>query len=324
MSQIHIPKGWEMPENEITPESVYLNRRDFIKASAAVTAFSAGLVTGCAPGSEDVFKARPEINLTPLEKELYPAPRTTRYKMDRRLTGEEVAANYNNYYEFSEIKEDVEHHAQKLSTRPWQVEVTGLVHKPRTFDLDDLLKLFPLQERFYRLRCVEAWAMAVPWTGFPMKALLDAVQPMSQATYVKMTSFYHPFTAQGQLAFWQPWPYTETLTVQEAANELTFLATGIYGHPLPKQHGAPIRLVVPWKYGFKSSKAIQKIEFIDYPPMTFWNTLQSLEYGYVANVDPGVPHPRWPQTKEKMLGTGEIHLTQMYNGYGKFVADLYA
>ena len=140
--------------------------------------------------------------------------------------------------------------------------MTGLVHKPRTFDLDDLLKLFPLQERFYRLRCVEAWAMAVPWTGFPMKALLDAVQPLSKATYVKMTSFYQPLTAQGQLAFWQPWPYTEALTIQEAANELTLLATGIYGHPLPKQHGAPIRLVVPWKYGFKSAKAIQEIAYM--------------------------------------------------------------
>jgi len=320
---IHIPKGWEMPEQELTPESIFMNRREVLKAMGWLGAASASLLFGCAPGSEDVDNAHPETNLTPLEKTLYPASRTTRYKMDRKITKESIAAGYNNYYEFSETKEDVHHHAQKLNTRPWQVEVAGLVQKPKTYDLDDLLKTFKLEERFYRHRCVETWAMAVPWTGFPLKALLDAAQPLSKAKYVRLISFHEPFTAQGQIAFWQPWPYTEALTIEEAMNELAILATGIYGHPLPKQHGAPVRLVTPWKYGFKSIKAITKIELTDEKPETFWNTLQPYEYSFTANVDPGVPHPRWPQTKEKMIGTGEIRLTQMYNGYGDFVASLY-
>jgi len=312
-----------MPESELTPESVYFNRRDFLKGVGAVTTFALGL-NGCAPGSDEAVNEHPELNPTPLEKTVYPAPRQTRYKMDRPLTKEVVAAHYNNYYEFSETKEDVDHHAQKLKIQGWTVEVSGLVQKPRTFDIDDMLKTFQLEERFYRLRCVEAWAMAVPWTGFPLKALLDAVQPLSKATYVKFTSFHQPFTAQGQLAIWQPWPYSEALTIKEASNDLAFMATGIYGHPLPKQHGAPLRVAVPWKYGFKSIKAITKIELIDYTPQTFWNTLQGTEYDFVANVNPNVPHPRWPQTKEKMIGTEEIRLTQLYNGYSDFVADLYS
>ncbi len=321
---IKIPKGWEMPEHELTPESIFMNRREALQAMGWIGTLSASLLYGCAPGTDDATNAHPETNLTPLEKKLYPATRSTRYTMDRKFTSEEIAASYNNYYEFSEVKEDVHHHAQKLKTRPWQVEVTGLVQNPKTYDLDDLLKKFPLEERFYRHRCVEAWAMAVPWTGFPLKALLDDVQPLANAKYVRMVSFHKPFTAQGQLAFWQPWPYAEALTLPEAMNELTILATGIYGHPLPKQHGAPIRLVAPWKYGFKSIKAIQRIELIDYKPQTFWNALQPQEYGFTANVNPAIPHPRWPQTKEKMIGTGEIRLTQLYNGYGDFVADMYA
>lgn len=322
MSQIHIPKGWEMPESEATPESVYCNRRDVLKAMGITALFSSGLITGCAPPQE-VINAHPELNLTPLEKKLYPAKHSEHFEVDRRVTEESVAASYNNFYEFSETKEDVDHHAQKLKTRPWTVEVTGLVNKPKTYDLDDLLKKFQLEERLYRLRCVEAWAMAVPWTGFPLKALLDEVEPQSNATFVRFTSFHQPSIAQAQLAFWQPWPYSEALTVKEAMNPLTLMATGIYGHPLPKQHGAPIRLTVPWKYGFKSIKSIEKIELIDYQPQTFWNTLQGLEYSFEANVNPNIPHPRWPQTKEKMIGTGEIRFTQMYNGYSHFVADMY-
>jgi len=182
----------------------------------------------------------------------------------------------------------------------------------------------PLEERLYRLRCVEAWAMAVPWTGFPFKELLKQVEPKPEATHVRLETFYTPFTAQGQLEFWEPWPYVEGLTLKEAMNELAFLATGIYGHPLPKQHGAPVRLVVPWKYGFKNIKSIVKIELVNYRPATFWNTLQGLEYDFTANVDPRVPHPRWPQTREKMIGTGDIRPTLLYNGYEKFVANLYS
>ena len=321
---IKIPRGWEIPEHDLTPESIFMNRREVLQAMGWAGAFSASLLFGCAPGTDEVTNAHPERNLTPLEKKLYPATRSTRYPLDRKITAESVAASYNNYYEFSEVKEDVHHHAQKLKARPWQVEVKGLVQKPKVYDLDDLLKTFHLEERFYRHRCVEAWAMAVPWTGFPLKALLDAAQPKANAKYVKLVSFHEPFTAQGQIAFWQPWPYTEALTVKEAMNELTLLATGVYGHPLPKQHGAPVRLVAPWKYGFKSIKAIQTIELVEEKPATFWNTVQPLEYGFTANVNPGVPHPRWPQTKEKMIGTGEIRLTQLYNGYGDFVADMYS
>ena len=160
--------------------------------------------------------------------------------------------------------------------------------------------------------------------GFAFKELLKLVDPKPSATHVKMETFYQPFTAQGQLAFWEPWAYTEALTIKEAMNDLAFLATGVYGHPLPKQHGAPIRLVVPWKYGFKSIKSIVKIELVDYKPMTFWNTLQGLEYDFTANVDPRIPHPRWPQNREKMIGTGAIRATIPYNGYGKYVAQLYS
>ena len=164
----------------------------------------------------------------------------------------------------------------------------------------------------------------MPWTGFPLRELLKQVDPKPTATHVRLETFYQPFTAQGQLAFWEPWPYVEGLTLKEAMNELAFLATGIYGHPLPKQQGAPIRLIVPWKYGFKNIKSIVKIELVNYRPATFWNTLQGLEYDFTANVNPQIPHPRWPQTQEKMIGTGDIRPTRLYNGYEKFVAQLYS
>ena len=200
MTHIHIPKGWELPESDITPESVFLNRRDFLKAAGFLGAATVALA-GCAPGDPEVLEHRPEANLTPLEKTLYPARRNLHYKIDRKVTAPRVAGNYNNYYEFSETKEDVGHHARALPTRNWTLEVEGLVNKPQTFAMEDLLKLMPLEERFYRMRCVEAWAMVVPWTGFPLKALLDKVEPQSTAKYVEFSSFYMPFTAQGQLAF---------------------------------------------------------------------------------------------------------------------------
>lgn len=323
MSHIIIPEPWEISGNEATPESVYMNRREFVKGMGLLTLYSALLAGGCSPGNGAV-NPPPETNLTAAEKKLYPAPQNKKFTLDRRLTNEKVAARYNNFYEFSSRKDEPETLAQKLNTRPWSIEVTGLARKPKTFDTDSLLKLMPIEERLYRFRCVERWAMAVPWTGFPLKSLLDYVQPKSGAAYVKMTSFYKPFTALGQLEFWEPWPYTEALTLKEAMNEMTFMATGIYGHPLPKQHGAPIRLVVPWKYGFKSIKSVVKIELVKSKPTTFWNTLQGLEYDFQANVDPRIPHPRWSQRVEQMIGTGEKRQTQPYNGYGKYVGKLYA
>ena len=322
MSNLIFPKSWNMAEGEATPESVYMNRRDFIKGTSIATLAATASFYGCGIGPTPNRNA--PIEWSAIEEKIYPVKRNTKYSLDRSVTEEKIAAIFNNFFEFSEIKSDPSFHAQALSTRPWKLEITGLVNKPRTFDLDDFYKLMDVEERLYRLRCVEAWAMAVPWTGFPLKALLDIVEPKSNATHVAMTTFYKPFTAQGQLAFWRPWPYTEALTIEEAINELTFMALGMYGHPLRKQHGAPIRLVVPWKYGFKSIKSIVKIELIDYQPLTFWNTVLPLEYSFEANVDPTINHPRWLQKTEKMLGTGEVHKTRLYNGYEKQVAHLYS
>ncbi len=310
-----------MAENEATPESVYMDRRSFIKGTSLVTLATAASFYGCTVNSTP--HPNKPIELTANEKESYPAKRNKKYKLNRQMTEERIAASFNNFFEFSEIKSDPKYLAQRMETSPWEVEVSGLVNKPRTFNPDDFYKLMPVEERLYRFRCVEAWAMAVPWTGFPLKALIDLVEPKSSATHIAMTTFYKPFTAQGQLAFWRPWPYTEALTLEEAANELAFMALGIYGRPLPKQHGAPVRLVIPWKYGFKSIKSIVKIEVIDYRPPTFWNTVLPLEYSFEANVDPTIPHPRWPQAREKMIGTNAVRATRLYNGYGKYVAHLY-
>ncbi len=323
MGLIKIPKPWEIVDRDVTPESVYMNRRSVLKGMGVLGLYAITHTVGCSPNSGAGNRVS-EDPLSPAEKAVYPAKRNPRFTLDRRLTAEAIAARFNNFYEFTDIKKDVEVHARALKTRPWTLEVSGHVQNPRTFDIDQLLKTMPLEERLYRLRCVEAWAMAVPWTGFPLKKLLEQVQPLSKATHVRFTSFYKPFTAQGQLAFWNPWPYAEGLTLKEAQNDLTFLATGIYGHPLPRQHGAPIRLAVPWKYGFKSIKSIVKIELLDYRPATFWNTVQGLEYDFLANVNPKIPHPRWSQAKEKMIGSGEIFPTQLFNGYGEWVNSLYA
>ena len=322
MAYIIQKKDWEISENLSTPESAYLRRREFIQGTTLTSLATVGALYGCGPST--VPNHFPMIQFTEFEKSLYPARRNLKYEIDRPLTDEKFAGTYNNFYEFGSDKTDPVHYAQKINTRPWKIEVTGLVNKPKIFDIDDLLKTMPIEERLYRLRCVEAWAIAVPWTGFAFKELLKLVDPKPSATHVKMETFYQPFTAQGQLAFWEPWAYTEALTIKEAMNDLAFLATGIYGHPLPKQHGAPIRLAVPWKYGFKNIKSIVKIELIDYRPMTFWTALQGLEYDFTANVDPRIPHPRWPQNREKMLGTGAIRATMPYNGYGKYVAQLYS
>jgi len=325
MSHIKIKKPWDVEDKELTPESVYMRRREFLKGTALVTAATIGAFYGCNSGPLPDPEAR--VELTDLEKTIYPAklnPRFTEDHLDRSLTDEKVAASFNNFYEFSSNKVDPRRHAQRLVLRPWAVEVSGLVHKPRTFDIDDLLRTMPIEERMYRFRCVEAWAMSVPWTGFPLKALLDLVEPQAKATHVRMTTFYLPMTAQEQLKFWYPWPYTEGMTIAEASNELTFMATGLYGHPLPKQNGAPVRLVVPWKYGFKNIKSVVKIELTASKPETFWNTLIPHEYDFVANVDPRVPHPRWSQAQEKLIGTEAVRPTIPFNGYGNYVAKMYA
>ena len=211
----------------------------------------------------------------------------------------------------------------RSETRPWTVAVDGLVEKPFEIGVDDLIRKMPLEERLYRLRCVEAWAMAVPWTGFPLKALVDLARPLSSARYVRLQTFLNRAVASGQRQTWYPWPYTEGVTVAEASNELAFLVTGAYGKPLVNQFGAPLRLALPWKYGFKSVKSIVRITFTEERPKSFWEALQPSEYGFWANVNPAVPHPRWSQASERILGTSETRPTVIYNGYGEYVAGLY-
>ncbi|MDA0746531.1 MAG: protein-methionine-sulfoxide reductase catalytic subunit MsrP [bacterium] len=322
MAQIRIPKVWEMSERLATPEDAYLNRRKFMQALGIA---GAGVVLGCA--DPQAPEAKPVVEVKKISEPpsgVYPAKRNEKWKLDREVTPEDVAGSYNNFYEFTTDKERVKDLVDRFETRPWEVEVSGLVDRPKVYDLDDLVRRMPLEERLYRFRCVEAWAMAVPWTGFPMKALINEVQPKSSARYVRMVTFQRPEQAPGQKSQpWYPWPYFEALTMEEAMNELTLLGTGIYGHALPKQHGAPIRLVAPWKYGFKSIKSIVSIEFTDKQPPTFWNKLAPSEYDFWANVNPNVPHPRWSQATERLISTGERVPSQLYNGYGEYVAHLY-
>jgi sulfoxide reductase catalytic subunit YedY len=315
---------WNLPERELTPEAVVLSRRRWLKrlglGSIALGA-GAGLWWLMDRGSEEEVLASGRI-FTPAA-ELYPAAGNPRFhELDRPFTAEADAARYCNFYEFSSSKQ-VWRVVGPFQPVPWTLEVGGLVAKPRTYDLDDLLHAFPLEERNYRHRCVEAWAMAVPWTGFPLASLLRQAEPLPSARFVRFVSFNRPAEAPRLRNRSHPWPYTEGLTLAEATNELALLATGMYGHPLAKQHGAPVRLVVPWKYGFKSAKSLVRIELTAEQPATFWNTLSPHEYDFWANVNPDVPHPRWSQQSERMLGTGEVRATQLYNGYAQWVAGLY-
>jgi sulfoxide reductase catalytic subunit YedY len=327
MNLIRIPKSWQIPEREATSESAFFNRRHFLK-----TLIGAGLgasilpILGC--DSEESKQALLETIQKSKIQKIHTNPAFS--QVDRPITTELLAGQYNNYYEFGSGK-SIWKAAQALPTEPWKLEVTGLVKNPRTYDLDDLQKKFPLEERIYRFRCVEAWSMALPWIGFPMRSLITDVEPTSQAKFVRFTSYYDPKITVGPL--WSlgarlPWPYTEGLRIEEMANELAFFALGIYGHLLPKQHGAPIRMVLPWKYGFKGAKSIVKIEFLDRQPATFWNTIDGREYDFEANVNPTKPHPRWSQATEKFIGQAsgfswERRETLPYNGYGEYVASLY-
>ena len=323
MPGIRRRRGWKIAEREATPEAAYLNRRRFLITSAAT---SAGLLLGCTGGRSpaDQKAEAAAIQIPEAPEGIYPAERNPAYTVDRPLTEEGVAATHNNFYEFSEVKDRVWRLVDRFQTRPWAVEVTGLVEKPGIFDVDDLVRRMPVEERLYRLRCVEAWAMTVPWTGFPLKALVKAVQPRSEAQYVRMVTFLRPEEAVGQKRqHWYPWPYFEGLHMREALNDLTLLVTGIYGHALSKQHGAPIRLIVPWKYGYKSIKSIVSIQFTRERPPTFWNRVAPDEYDFWSNVNPNVPHPRWSQRSERLIGTGERVPTRIYNGYGEYVAHLY-
>lgn len=303
-------KGWELPESAATPESVYLNRRQLIRAAGA------GALFATMPG----FAARAEDG--PIAPELYPAPRNDLFTVERDLTPEDLATTYNNYYEFGSYK-NISMAAQALQLRPWAVTIDGMVEEEITLDAEELIRQMPVEERLYRHRCVEAWAMTVPWTGFGLKALVDFARPLSSAQYLVMTTFEDSEMAPGQRQFWYPWPYVEGLTMAEATNDLAFIATGIYGKPMPKQNGAPLRLAVPWKYGFKSVKSIVRFTFTDTRPVSFWEEIAGSEYGFWANVNPEVPHPRWSQATERLLGSDERVPTRLFNGYGEFVAGLY-
>ena len=232
---------------------------------------------------------------------LYPVEQNPAYTLDRPLTPEDFATTYNNYYEFGSYKE-IWQNAQELPIRPWTIEFDGMVEEPMTVGIDDLLAKMPLEERLYRHRCVEAWSIAVPYSGFPLKALIDFARPLGDAKYLLMQTFEDDDVAEGQKQFWYPWPYIEGLTMAEATNELAFIATGYYGKPIPKQNGAPLRLAVPWKYGFKHIKGIVRFSFVDERPVSFWEELAGNEYGFWANVNPEVSHPRWSQANERFYG----------------------
>ncbi len=251
------------------------------------------------------------------------APRNPKYDGGRPLTAEKDATTYNNYYEFSEEK-DLWEAAQALPQRPWSIKLDGMVKQPRTIDLDDLLKQVTLEERVYRHRCVEAWAMTVPWTGFPLAKLVSLAEPLGSAKFVVFETDADKKVMRGLRRSFYPFPYTEAVTIEEAGNELAFLSIGLYGKPVPPQNGGPIRLTLPWKYGFKSAKSLVKISFTDKRPTTFWEALGPSEYGFWANVNPAVPHPRWSQATERLLTSGERVPTQIFNGYGPYVAALYA
>ncbi|NLG70615.1 MAG: protein-methionine-sulfoxide reductase catalytic subunit MsrP [Chloroflexi bacterium] len=300
--------------SEITTEHIYRSRRQFLKARGVLGA--GALLAACgplAPGQSGAPQATPADLQTGAQTD----------ELDDPLNSYEAITNYNNYYEFTTDKELGAVLASDFQSSPWQVEVTGLVNNPKTFGLEDLLKSFPQEERIYRLRCVEGWSMVIPWNGFPLSALLKQVDPTSQAKYVRFVTRYDPDIYPGQNSRFYPWPYQEGLRLDEAMHDLTILATGLYGKELPPQNGAPVRLVVPWKYGFKSIKAIIRIELVAEQPATLWSTVAPHEYGFYANVNPDVPHPRWSQASERRIGESGRRPTLLFNGYAEEVAHLY-
>ena len=310
-------QGWEMAESAATPEHIYLRRREFTKFAAAgpiVAATTTPLILGAASAA-----ASDPTN------DLYPAPTSDRYELDRPVTEEEVTTTFNNFFEFGSHKQ-ISRAAEKMQTRPWTVKIDGMVEQELELGIDDLIRKMTLEERLYRHRCVEAWSIAVPWTGFPLAKLVDLAKPLSSAKYVHMVTAMDEKSMTGLRQIWYPWPYVEGLTMAEATNEMAFLVTGAYGKPALPQNGAPLRLAVPWKYGFKSVKSIVRFHFSDERPMTFWEKTGPTEYGFWANVNPEVPHSRWSQAQERFLTTdGPIMMpTQLFNGYAELVADLYS
>lgn len=312
---VHIIRrpSWWIAESLATPQSVYLNRRHLLRNMGI-----AGLGLAATAVLPPVARAAAEGP----GADLYPAERNEAFVLDRELTPKDVSSRYNNFYEFGSHKQ-IWRAAQALQTQPWDITIDGLVDKPFTIGFEDLLHRVTLQERLYRLRCVEAWSMAVPWTGFPLSDLIALANPLSSARYIRFETFLDPEIATGQRQRWYPWPYVEGVTMEEGANDLAFMVTGAYGGPIEKQFGAPLRLALPWKYGFKSIKSIKRISFTDERPVSFWETILPQEYGFWANVNPEVPHRRWSQKQERVLHTGETVPTLLFNGYADQVAYLY-
>jgi methionine sulfoxide reductase catalytic subunit len=302
---MHIIKrrGWELPERSATPEALVLNRRGVLGGTLALA--TAGL-TGTARAA----------GLT--------APRDPKFDPGRAITPQQDVTTYNNYYEFSEGKDCWPLAKKMVISDPWSIQIDGLVKQPRTIAFDDLMKQVQLEERVYRHRCVEAWSMVVPWDGFPMKKLAEIAEPLGSAKYMVFTTVEQPKTMPGLSNPIYPWPYVEAVTMAEAANDLAFISVGMYGKSLPNVSGAPIRMTLPWKYGFKSGKAFVKVSFVEKRPATMWAQIAPSEYGFWANVNPAVPHPRWSQASERVLGSDERVPTKIYNGYGDDVSSLYA
>jgi sulfoxide reductase catalytic subunit YedY len=305
----------KIKSSEITPESVYLNRRNFMRAGViAGTTFATGL-------AYRFFNQPPPPEVETAKIETVKSAENVLPEADKPNSFKEIT-NYNNFYEFSTSKAAVASYAKDFVTRPWTVEVGGMVNKPKTFDIEELLK-FEQEERIYRFRCVEGWSMVIPWVGFPLKKLLDKVEPLGSAKYVAFETYYDKKQMPNGSFAGIDLPYVEGLRLDEANHNLTILATGLYGKEMPNQNGAPIRLVVPWKYGFKSIKSIVKITLTDSEPPTTWNIANSYEYGFYSNVNPNVPHPRWSQATEQRISEYTRRKTLMFNGYGDEVAGLY-
>lgn len=315
--------GIEIPSSEITPYHIYKSRRNFMKGAAlsGIAAFLAACSPSAAPTAKDVaVETAAEVGggVTAVS----PGVSTNTDELGDAINSFQDVTTYNNYYEFSTSKSAPAKMAANFPTSPWQVEVSGLVNKPKTYTMEDLLK-FEQEERIYRLRCVEGWSMVIPWNGFPLSKILAEVEPTSAATHVRFETILDPTNMPGQNSSYFPWPYVEGLEVAEAMNDLAILSTGLYGETLLPQNGAPIRLVVPWKYGFKSIKSIVKIELVDYMPTSLWMASAPNEYGFFANVNPNVDHPRWSQATERRIGGLGRRKTLLFNGYEEQVAHLY-
>jgi sulfoxide reductase catalytic subunit YedY len=306
-------RTYNLPEREVTAESLYLRRREFLGlgAAGALGVAAAGALMACDASAKGTPSGGP------------PEAKKGPFSTDEKPTPETDVTTYNNYYEFGTGKSDPAANAGAFRTRPWTIACEGEIKNPKVFDIDELIRLVPPEERIYRMRCVEAWSMVIPWVGFPLGALIKRLEPTSKAKYIAFTSKLDPEQMPGQKRAVLDWPYVEGLRLDEALHPLTLLATGLYGHPLPNQNGAPLRLVVPWKYGFKGIKAIVRMRFVENEPPTTWNKMASDEYGFYANVNPDVDHPRWSQGKERRIGEFLKRKTLPFNGYADQVASLY-